>query len=54
VADFTYPGFFGCEATIADLLEGDLAFNTDSNSSADDGGETAPSSTSAFALTSFP
>jgi len=53
-ADLTYPGFFGCEATIADLLEGDLAFSTDSSSSADAGGETAPSSTIAFALTSFP
>jgi hypothetical protein len=54
VADFIYPGFFDCEATIADLLEGDLEFSTDSSSRADDGGETSPSSTIAFALTSFP
>ena len=37
-----------------DLLAGDLAFSTDSSSSADDGGETSPWRTIAFALTSFP
>ena len=37
-----------------DLLVGDLLFSTDSSSSADDGGDTSPWSTIAFALTSFP
>jgi hypothetical protein len=45
--------FPGGELT-ADLLVGDLLFSTDSNSSADDGGDTSPWSTIAFALTSFP
>jgi hypothetical protein len=37
-----------------DLLVGDLAFSTESSSSAEGGGETSPSRTIAFALTSFP
>jgi hypothetical protein len=37
-----------------DRLVGDLLFSTDSSSSADDGGETSPWRTIAFALTSFP
>ena len=41
------------EATF-DRLVGDLLFSTDRSSSADDGGETSPLRTIAFALTSFP
>jgi hypothetical protein len=37
-----------------DLLMGDLAFSTDSSSRAEDGGETSPWRTIAFALTSLP
>ena len=38
----------------ADLLEGDLLFSIDSSSSADNGGDTSPPSTIAFASTAFP